>query len=206
MTFRRSTATVLGAAALLAVTATTAHAGPPWTVSVGGSSTGAPAPFNATTVNGLEFSVPGIDLGCDSATFYGAITPGPTSSTVGQVTDSTYENCVGPLNLDFEVTQTSAWNIDLTGDNVAGVTPGEITNVNAHVADADGLCAFDLAGAKAGFIDENSQLIGSDNTTGPETLFVENVDQCFGLVLEGDPATVKATYALDGIAPITITN
>ncbi len=204
MTFRRSTAIALGAAALLATTAATAHAGPPWTVSVGGSSTGAPATFTATS-GPLDFNVPGLSLGCDYATFDGTITPGPTMSKAGEVTGSEFVNCFGPLGVAFDVTQTSVWDINIIGDNSGGITPGQIGNVSATASNPDGLCTFDIVGTKAGFIDENSQLIGSDNTTGPDTLFVENVDGCYGLILEGDPATVKATYELDGIAPVTIT-
>lgn len=153
MTFRRSTATVLGAAALLAVTATTAHAGPPWTVSVGGSSTGAPATFTATSGQ-LDFTVPGQNLGCDYAIFEGTITPGPTSSKAGEVTSSEFVNCVGPLGVPFEVTQTSVWDINLTGDNSGGITPGQIGNVSATATNPDGLCSFDIVGTKAAELDD----------------------------------------------------
>lgn len=205
MKFPRKSLAAAGAAALIVASGTAAFAGPPWTVSVGGSSTGSPASYTATSGQ-IDFTVPGQNLGCDSGTAEGTITPGATSSKAGEITDTEFINCLGPLNIPLEVNQTSTWDINITGDNSGGVTPGQIGNVSASVSNPDGLCSFDVVGTVAGSFDENTQQLTVDNTSGPDTLFVENVDQCFGLILEGDPATFEGTYDLANIANVTIAN
>lgn len=205
MKFPRKSLAAAGAAALIVVGGTAAFAGPPWTISVGGSSTGAPASYTAES-GPVDFTVPGLNLGCDSSDAAGTITPGATSSTAGVITSTTFDNCVGPLGIPLEVNQTGTWDINITGDNSGGVTPGQIGNVSASVSNPDGLCSFDVSGTVAGSFDENNQALTADNTSGPDTLFVENVNGCFGLILEGDPATFDATYDLAGIANVTVAN
>lgn len=202
---RRSAATALSATALLAATAGVAHAGPPWTISIGGSSTGTPVPFTATSGT-IEWTVPGMNLTCDSGTAEGTIHPGPTSGPAAIVTSTTFNGCMFPLGMELSVVQASDWNVNLTGDNSGGVTPGEITNVNASVSDADGLCSFDVSGSVASSFDENTQQLTADNTGSPTSLLVSDVDGCFGLVLAGDPLTFSATYEVDQVAAVTITN
>ncbi len=205
MKFPRKSLAAAGAAALIIASGTAAFAGPPWTISVGGSSTGSPATYDATS-GPIDFTVPGLSLGCDSGTAEGTITPGATSSKAGEIAETEFIGCLGPLGIDVDVTQTSTWDINITGDNAGGVTPGEIGNVAASVSNPDGLCSFNVVGTVAGSFDENTQQLTVDNTSGPDTLFVQDVDGCFGLILEDDPATFAGTYDLANIANVTIAN
>ncbi|WP_375001742.1 hypothetical protein [Aeromicrobium sp. CTD01-1L150] len=204
MKFPRKSLAAAGAAALVMV-AGAAYAGPPWTVSVGGDSTGSPASYTAETIGAspqIEFTVPGLNLGCDSGTAEGVIIPGPTSGKAGEIADTEFIDCIGPLDIDLEVTQNATWDIEITGDNVGGVTPGAITNVDASVSNPDGLCSFDVTGEVGGAFDENTQQLSVSGGG----LTVSNVDQCFGLILNGDPATFDGTYQLADIDTVTIAN
>lgn len=200
----RKSLAIIGAVALVSI-GTAAYAGPPWTVSVGGSSTGAPASYSATTVGtdpDIEFSVPAADLTCADGTADGTITPGATASKAGEITATEFNTCLGPFDIPLEVTQTSVWDINITGNNVGGVTPGSIGNVNAHVENPDGLCEFDVTGSVPGSFNENNQQLA----VGGGGLTVSNVSGCFGAIGNGNPATFDGTYQLADIDTVTIAN
>lgn len=195
---------VAGAAALVSI-GTAAYAGPPWTVSIGGSSTGAPAAYTASTVGAspqINFTTPAANLGCASGTAAGTITPGATTGAVGSITSSTFNSCSGPLGLTLNVTQNSAWAININGNQVGGVTPGNVSTISASVSDGSGLCSFDVTGTVPGSFNQNTQQL----TVNGGGLSISNVNGCFGVINEGDPATFAATYQLAGIGAVTIAN
>ena len=204
MKFPRKSLAVAGAVALVSI-GTAAYAGPPWTVSVGGSSTGAPASYTATTVGtnpDITFTVPGLTLNCDDGTANGTITPGATASKAGEIAGSSFNGCLGPLGIPLNVTQVGTWDINIAGDNVGGVTPGSIGSISASVSNPGGACDFDVTGSVGGSFDENTQQLSASGGG----LTVSNVSGCFGLIQNGDPATFDGAYQLANIANVTIAN
>lgn len=210
MKFPRKSFAVLGAVALISI-GSAAYAGPPWTVSVGGSSSGSAATFTASTLEidpaagdqpDIEFSVPAADLTCDTGTADGTITPGATASTAGEISSTVFTDCLGPFGIALDVTQTCAWDLNIVGNNVSGVTPGEIDGVCAHVENPGGLCEFDVTGAVPGAFDESNQQLAVSGGG----LTVSNVSGCFGAIGNGNAATFDGTYQLANIATVTIAN
>lgn len=82
------------------------------------------------------------------------------------------------------------------------MTPASIGNIAAHVENPDVLCEFDFSGAIPGTFDQNNQQLHVDGGG----LTISNVSGCFGGFGNGNPMTLKATYQLHDIAPVTITN
>jgi len=206
MKFPRKSLAVIGAAALVSI-GSAAYAGPPWTVSVGGSSTGSPASYTAATVGtnpDITFTVPGLTLTCDDGTAAGTITPGATGTDgkAGEITSTSFNTCNGPYGIALNVTQNTTWDINLDSDNVGGVTPGNIGNVDASVSNPGGACDFDVTGSVGGSFDESTQQLAVSGGG----LTVSNVSGCFGLIANADPATFDGTYQLANIANITIAN
>lgn len=99
----------------------------------------------------------------------------------------------------MEVTQTSVWDINITGDNVSGETPGSISGVSAHLENSNDLCGFDITGSAPAIFDENTQQLA---VTGG-SLILSNVFGCFG---NANYTTFEATYQLADIDTVAITN
>ena len=201
----KKTAVVLGASALVAL-AGPAMAAPPYTIGVGTSTSGAHA-FSASAGT-ISFSVAHgsgtVNLGCTSGSANGSVTAG-TSSTglgVGSIASSTWNGCIGPGGLAMNVTQPTAWSLNLTGtastgtsDNVAGY----VGAVNAHVASAltSGgvpLCSFDVVGSADAILHESGQSLQIAESAG--NLVLDNVSGCFGAVANDDVASFATTYAI----------
>lgn len=182
-----------------------AYAGPPWTVSVGGSSTGAPVSYTASTVGAspqINFATPAANLDCVSATAVGTVTPG-TSGVLGTIGDVQLQSCSGPLGATLNNTSTAgSHDIVITGDTVNGITPVLVTGIAQTFSDDSGLCSFDGSGSVPGSFDAATQLF----TISGGGLTLTNVLGCFGVINEGDPATMAATYRLSGPGTITVTN
>ncbi|MGJ9422525.1 hypothetical protein [Aeromicrobium sp. CF3.5] len=204
MKLRRQSLSMASAAALVLI-GSAAYAGPPWTVSVGGSSAGGPADYTASTIGDgpdIAVTVPKADFTCEAGTTLGSIAPGSTAAAIGRIAGSTFTDCFGPFGIELPIRQTSVWDINITGDNVGGATPASIGNITAHVENPDGLCEFDITGSVPATFDENTQQLHVDGGG----LTISNVSGCFGAFGNGNPMTFEATFQLADVAPVTITN
>jgi hypothetical protein len=173
----RGLAAGAGAIALTVGVATSAVAGPPFTVTVGGNTAGSYAIAGDSTT-AIAFHA-GVDMSCGSIHFDGSVTAGSTSSKIADLSGSTWVNC---LNMDLSVQQIGTWEVDATsGPNASGVTQAQVTNIDAIVTDTSsggGVCSFDVTGSAPGNFHNDTQ----DLTLNANNLTVSNVSGCFGLI------------------------
>lgn len=181
---------VIGAVAAVTISmAASAFAGPPFTVTVAGSTSGSyaflgtsTAPINFTA--GVSMSCSSVVVGSNDATkdHIDAGTHSTSPYTIGSFQDSSWGGCTGPLGICMQVTQNGTWNINaISGPDASGVTTGSIANVSAHVQDCSGgsTCRFDVNGSVQGTFTNGTQVLA---VTGPSSLTVSNISGCFGLV------------------------
>ncbi|GGF37437.1 hypothetical protein GCM10011519_08720 [Marmoricola endophyticus] len=178
----------LGAAGVLAFSGPAFAAGS-YTVTAGGQSTGTTA-FTGTA-GSISFTTPGADLSCGGGTAGGTLNLGTSDGTgIADISSASFSDCVGPLGIPLDVTQTGDWTLNATGTPGA-VTDGSITGVSAHVSNPDGQCDFDVTGAVDGNFDSANQQL---NVTSGNVLTLSNVNGCFGILNDGDTADFSATY------------
>jgi hypothetical protein len=200
-----SLAVVVGAITLTVGVATSAFAGPPFTVTVGGNTSGS-YPVAGDSTSAIAFHA-GVDFSCSSIHFDDTVAAGATSSKVADLTGSTWNNCKGPLNMDMTVQQVGTWEVDATsGPDANGVTQAQVTNILALVTDTStggGICSFRVTGSAPGNFDNDTQ----DLTLNVTNLPVSNVSGCFGLV--SGPMSFSGTFHVTNPAtgsewPVTI--
>ena len=203
-----------GAAALVIV-ASPAMAHAPYTVTAGSQTTGTVAFDGTTTADGIKFYTDFVTMGCESGSATGNVNLGtvdgdgdgtPDGNGVANITDTGWNNCIGPLGIAMTVDQIGTWDLNVQGNNVGGVIAGTITNVNARVASVTpGQCEFTVTGQVGGSFDDEyfdpnidppkkQQLLTVDDTSPDNNLVVSDVTGCFGQVVTGDQAYFAATY------------
>ncbi|WP_262852236.1 hypothetical protein [Mumia quercus] len=185
--------------------ATTAYAGPPANVTVGGATTGSHA-ISGHTTGAISFNAGGVAMSCTSGTATGSVTAGsytpyPTPN-VATITGTTWSGCVGPLGIPMNVAHSGTWGLQITGNESGTVTPGRLVNISATVTSATpGLCSFKVAGTVNGSFNDatstgahthNGQLLSV--VTAGSTLTVSNVVGCFNLIPNGASANFAGTY------------
>jgi hypothetical protein len=186
----RSLAVTGAAAAVTVGMATSAFAGPPFTVTVGGNTSGTYAIAGDSTA-AIAFHA-GVDMSCSSVHVDGSVTAGSTSSKIADLTGSTWNNCKGPLNIDMTVQQVGTWEVDATsGPDASGVTQGQVTGIDAIVTDTStggGICSFEVTGQAPGNSTNGTQILQVNATS----LTVSHVSGCFGLVTS--PASFSGNF------------
>lgn len=174
-----------GALALVGVSARTAYA---YTATL----TSLEPPGGLANDPDMTLTAGGLVVECDSATGSAALAAPPSSGTPsGSVTYLSFANCTGTLMstpMPMVVTATSSWGITPTSGGA-----GTLTNVSVSVIDAFGYCALDIDGSTSTSYALPSQTLA---VTGPSTLTVSNTVNCFGEVVDGDPVTMFATFAV----------
>lgn len=207
LTTTRVLTSIALSSSMLTGAAAAAHADP-ITVVAGSQTTGSAA-FTADTVPpgvvppdlGYEvyFGIPLIDTQCVDSQLSGTFTLGPqtTPAKIGEITQSSFNGCTFPLSLPMRFTQHGVWDIVAEGGPADGATPVAVRNISMHADDLGSddpgtMCSFDVSGALSGRFTEASQSMSLSGST----LTISNVIGCFGIVVEGDPATLAATYAV----------
>lgn len=198
--FRSSTLllTVAAGASVVALSAAPAIAAPTYTVKAGTKTAGTTTYTAATTGASpqVKFAANGNNLSCTSSTAKGSVKLGSKLSGVGlgTITGTTWTGCIGPLNLPVTVTQTGTWSINATGTTTtAGVTAGTISGIAANVSVNQGGCSFTVSGSVKSAL--TTTATKQQLKVNPSlTLTLSKVVGCFGLLANGNKASIAATY------------
>jgi len=195
-----------GAAGVLAVgVATSAFAGPPFTVSVGGSTVAGTHAADAASTGTTTFSA-GTSMTCTSVKLHGDVFSGTGLTSPADVTSSSsseWAGCKGgPLSTALTATPSfpSAWTFTGTsGPDANGVTQGTLSGIQVHVQDTGTngtLCHFDVGGTVQGTFNNNTQVLtvlptgGTLTTSGVSCLFPVNATATFSGSFDiTDPST-----------------
>ena len=173
-----------------------------WTVTPGGSITGT---AGTTT---LKDTKSGTVLTCKSSAASGILKSGSglSGTGIGSVTQLSITGRTGPLGLAFTVAAEHlpyALNAR-TYTASTGTTKGTITGIEAKFSasgcslNVDGTTATTPGSVTAKFVNSSDTL-----STSGGTLHIWNVSGCFGLVANGDPATLAAKYKISPAQMIT---
>ena len=159
-----------------------------WTVSPSGTIA---ATAGETTLVGQRAT-----LRCASSSVTGTAVATATGSPAtlaslpaGSTTGVKFNNCTGPGGFTFTVTQNGTWLLrGSTYDNVAGVTSGAITNVNARLSGP--FCTATVTGSVNATYTNSTKVI----QTGTSNLTVTAVSGCLGLITLGEHPSFNGTY------------
>ena len=190
------------AAALTLATPAMASAAPPYTVSVGGSSTAGSHPFTAASVGGINFATALNTMSCTSATASGTVQSGTGLTTVATIASTGWSGCTEQFGTPLTVTHAGSWSLTPTGTATSGstdVVAGKIIGVSAHVADSSGtgLCDFTVGGNVDGSFNEGTQRLVIAETGADSSLTVTSVaGDCLGTIAVGDAASFSGSYAI----------
>jgi hypothetical protein len=212
--------TALGAGvAGLAMVAAPALASAPYTVSVGGDTSGASYTMNATAKGNTTLTANGNVLTCTASTLTastsvsgGGIHTGVNSTglDIADITGATWTGCTFSGSFPATVTVTSPdWKFNVTGGNTSGTSDtitGNLTNISNVLVDINtgfGHCTFNVSGSVDGNFQESTTKGAQQLNVTNSHLSLSNVSAaCFGLVNNGDAATFSGQYntAVPGVA------
>jgi len=115
-----------------------------------------------------------------------------TELRLGEVTGSTWDDCIGPAGFAPSVDHQDNWTIESRSGLVDGRGEVRISNIDANVHGMD--CEFDLSGyADAELrLDDKEVDVSADNSR----VAISNVEGCFGQVSNGDRVGIDATFDL----------
>jgi hypothetical protein len=205
------------AAGLVATGVSTAGAATTFTVKAGSAAVGSTVKVTgATTGTTPQIKLTDVTSGtvatCDSGTGSGTVKPGTyaPSATIATLTGSALKpvNCVGPLGLKLSTfAGIGTWSLKASSYK-SGVTTGTLSGVKANIAATGGTCSFTGAGSVSGTFTNSTQSLKTSSTKA--TLTVSNVVGCFGLIANGDKASIALTIKLKATTtadnPITVTS
>jgi hypothetical protein len=206
MTFRRPARTLFSgmtACLVIGLTAGPALAAAIWTIKPGGAVTFGLATAiikDTTTANRIT---------CSRGNLTGTLKPGSglTGASAGSITGGALSNCFGPGPLDWKITLPGLpWHINLLSyDRSTELVHGTISHM--RISAAGSACAFVIDGTKGGASDGKVRFTYSDRThqvkTSGGNLHIFNVTGCGGLVANGDPASLTASFTLAPAQSIT---
>lgn len=193
-----------GTAALVAI-AGPAWASGPYTVAAGGTTAGTANFIGVTTgyVPPVHLDVVTMSVSCDSSTMTGDINLGISTGgmDIADINTTTWNNCQGPVSL--QITHVGTWSFNATGTPGA-VIEGTVTGAHLRAVALNPstglpdptLCSFDVTGTVDVSFDQTLQQMAVPSSSGSTMLTASNVVGCFGLLADGDPAGIEATYAI----------
>jgi hypothetical protein len=196
--------TLSGAAAALALSATSAFAATAttWTVSPGGAITGT---AGTTT---LTDTTSGLAITCKTSALTGTLKKGTKlpGAGLGTVTNVAFNNCsVDGFTLSIS-SGAVKWPLNAVTYK-SGVTHGTITKI--HVTVSSSACSLVIDGT-SGTADNGKVAITYTNSTHKlailptgGNLHVYNVNGCLGAVSNGDAGSIKSSYAVSPAQTIT---
>lgn len=172
-----------------------------WTVSPGGTVSAAAGVTVLTDVN------TGVQLTCDTSTLTDAslVTEATGSpAQIGTLPQGSvgFQNCSGPFGLTFEVEHIGDWALNgVTFDPDTGVTVGTLTNISANLSGF--ACSASVSGSVDGTYDNNTGVLTILPNPTLTISFVDPIDNCFGLINEGDSSTFDGAYTVTPAQTIT---
>jgi hypothetical protein len=187
----------LGTATAMATTTTT------WTIKPGGAVTGTAG----KTI--FKDTATGATLTCKSSASVATLKKGSgLTNPLGAITSVTFSSCIGPNNLTFTATASAStthpWHlIGLT--YLSGVTHGKITGIMGSLS-GNG-CSATLAGTTAttpGTLSGTYTNSTHSLKNSGGNLHIWNVSGCLGLINNGDPSSIAASYTIS--PPQTVTS
>lgn len=153
-------AAVLAAAGTAVVAATPASAhGAPFTVTAGSAPAGTSVAVSLTTSGAspqfaFKDTTGGVTVTCTSVALRGQLIVGNDNHAIGTIdgASSRFNGCVAFAGLQFAVTGSGTWTVDVT-DSTAGVSTITVGNVRAHLVSTAGpTCAWDFASPTGSFV------------------------------------------------------
>jgi hypothetical protein len=194
-----------GVAACLAagLTAGPALAAATWTIRPGGAVTLGlgTATIRDTTTGNL--------VACRSGNLTGALKSGSglTGTRAGSITGAAIGPCSGPGLLNWTITLLDLpWHINLRSyDGSTGLVHGTISHMEIRAKGS--ACSFEVDGTRGGASDGRVKFTYSDGThqvkTSGGNLHIFTVTGCAGLVANGDPVSLTASFTLAPAQSIT---
>lgn len=203
------------AAALVLGTMTAAHAaGPPHTVPVGGSTTGAQA-ISFSSTGTVQFSVKNnagtvVHLNCSSVTGNATVMKGVGVNPIAAITSTTWAGCRIP-GMPFTVTQGGAWDLAGLGSNASAGTETIGTQIQSvalgfAVTANPAVCSFTVTGHLDGAFNEGTQQLVVSETGYSGDLSLSNVGPCLGQMQSGNAANMifSANVSTGGAGAINL--
>ncbi|GAB3070717.1 hypothetical protein [Nocardioides zeae] len=197
----RTLAAGAAVAAVVTVSSPAFAAGPPYTVSVGGSSAAGTHAISATSTGTVTFNARNtsgtiINMNCSSVTGSGTVTSGTGVNPVATIATTTWTGCTIPGGA-ATVTHNGTWNITGTGTNattgnetIAGYVGG--ANASVRTTSNPNICRFTVTGQANGSFNEATQQLNISQTGYSSNLTLSNVVGCLGQLQNGNPANMVA--------------
>lgn len=188
---RRTGARVSLAALLLLTVATVigaANAITPNSTSISSSAASGP--------DGVMIATPTANLYCSQAVADYNVQPGALNSDgsmkIGTVPNMAWSGCSGPGGAQLEISLTDVWRVSAISPLTGGV--GTIRLDEIAVEATGGGCSLTVRGSTNAELNLNEKTLTAD----PESadLTVSDVVGCFGMVVNGDKATVEGIFIL----------
>lgn len=201
----KTLAAAAAAAAVITVSSPAFAAGPPYTVSVGGSSAAGSHAITAASTGTVQFSARNaggtvINMNCTSVRGAGTVTSGTGVNPVAAITSTTWTGCSIPGGA-ATVTHNGTWNITGTGTNattgnesIAGYVGG--ANASVQTTANPNICRFTVTGQANGSFNEATQQLSISQTGYTSNLTLSNVVGCLGQLQNGNPANMVANLAV----------
>lgn len=175
--------------------------GPPYSVSVGGSSAAGAHAITAQSSGAVKISAQNatgtiLNLNCSSVAGAGRVTSGTGVNPVATITSTTWSGCsfIGP----FTFSQTGTWNVEGTGANATSGTEsvaGAVANVTLGIQSTSNprVCRFTVTGAPSSSFDEATQQLVVDEVGYTGNLKLSGVSGCLGRLQNGNAMDFQAT-------------
>lgn len=184
------------------VTSSAAHAaGPPHTVSVGGSAAPASHPFSAVSTGSLALNAKNnagtvINFNCTSVSLSGTITSGQGVNPFASIT-TTWTGCTLPGGA-MSIVQSGTWNLTSTSSNATAGSEsvaGYIGNVSAHMFTTanPNIWNFYVNGHMSTSFNESTQQLTINESGNTGNLTLSNVRGCLGQLQNGNTMNLAAT-------------
>ena len=189
--------------ALVLGTVTAAHAaGPPYTVAVGGSTTGMQA-ITFTSSGAVTFAIKNnagtvVNMNCTEISGTGTVMKGVGVNPIASITSTTWTGCRFPWFGALNVIQNVSSNIAGTGATATAGTSDSVTghfgNVNFGwvAASSPASCSFTVSGKLDMAFNEATQQILINETGYSGDAVLSNVGPCAGQVQAGNPFDMVA--------------
>lgn len=188
---------------LMLVAGPTQAAGPPYTVSVGGSSVAGAHPFSAVSTSTVRVSAWNnsgtvINHNCTSVSVTGSVTTGTALTQIGSIGSSSWNGCTIPGGA-FTVTQTGSWSWVGTGSNATSgqeTVQGRVEGLvlTWHTTANPSLCRFTMSGSATASFNESTQQLTVSETGYTGNLTLSNVFGCLGQWQNGNKVNLEMTF------------
>lgn len=198
----RTLAAAAATTAVVMVSSPAFAAGPPYTVSVGGSSTAATHSVTAASTGAVMFSIRNnagtiINSNCTSVSGTGTVTSGTGVNPVASISTTTWFGCAIPGGAKT-ITQNGTWNITGTGTNATTgneTIAGQVDGIDAtvHTTANPNVCRYTVTGRASASFNEATQQLVINETGYTGNLTISNVVGCLGRLQNGNAASFATT-------------